>query len=298
MKKWQLNVLRGLTGAGMLALFSGCGIQYYPGQDQLVTDNYSKIDLEFLDSNGLWAYEVNYDNRNSSGRANRIGAIVTKLYPGAQTFTSNARTNADGTLYWAKNQYNGALMEAISTPKLNQIIMPANSLVQIFLSYSAPMDEVDDRNIAEEHMYDTKLDALIAPVRRIGETLRLKWELLRAGNLLPSGGLSYNVTSIDLGDKSFTPPSPVTFESNFAQNGVRTNLDDHAKAQFVAFVEKNVPTGFQGTVAFHLQGVAAPITTTLSIQTVNTAIASGIQVVRNATQEQMQQAAEQSRVSR
>ena len=61
---------------------SGCGMAVYPGQPGMVTNGYSKIDLENLDAEGLWVYEVVYDNR-AGGKG--VGAIVTKLYPGAQT---------------------------------------------------------------------------------------------------------------------------------------------------------------------------------------------------------------------
>ena len=61
-----------------VVMTSGCGIVNYPGQPGMVTNNFNKLDFEYLDEPGLFVYETTYDNRaGGSG----VGAVVTKLYP-------------------------------------------------------------------------------------------------------------------------------------------------------------------------------------------------------------------------
>src|SRR5690242_1796241 len=91
----KVALQRALFSLTLILGLSRCGIVTYPGQPGMATNNYSKIDAEYLDAAGLFFYEVSYDNRP---KGVGVGAIVTKLYPGARTYTSNVRTNADGTL--------------------------------------------------------------------------------------------------------------------------------------------------------------------------------------------------------
>src|SRR6476620_10496151 len=102
-------------------VLSNCAIQNYPGQPGVRTNGFAKIDMETVDESGLWVYEVTYDNSPTGGG---VEQIVTKLYPTSYTYTSNVRTNSDGTTYRHKFPDKGARIEMISIPKDGTIIMP------------------------------------------------------------------------------------------------------------------------------------------------------------------------------
>jgi len=282
MKRFQ----RLLIWAVAAVLVASCGMSNYPGQEGRVTNGYSKIDFEYLDDTGLWAYEVNYDNRNS--RASRVGAVITKLYPGAQTYTSNARTNADGTLYWHKGQYQGAQLQMISTPKINQVIVPPDSQVVIMLDYAEPMDEIDDQNIAEKNQFSSTISGAVS---RVSRHARLAWNLLRAGSLLPSGAIAYDIVAVELDGKKFQPATPVRVTTNFAQNAVRTTITAELKNQARDFLEANFPKGFQGEAKLVLKDSARPVTVKLGLHTLKTARAAGVTVLQSTQAEMARRAA-------
>ncbi|MCX6131006.1 MAG: hypothetical protein NTX25_18350 [Proteobacteria bacterium] len=136
---------RSLLGSmAMSLLLSGCAIQNYPGQPGVRTNGFAKIDMETVDESGLWVYEVSYDNSEKGGG---LEQVVTKLYPGALTYTSNVRGNADGSLYRHKFPYKGAAIQMIWLPKSNTILMPPDSQVVLVVDYEKSLDEIDDRNL-------------------------------------------------------------------------------------------------------------------------------------------------------
>jgi hypothetical protein len=256
---------------------TGCGIVSYPGQPGVVTDNYSKIDMEDLEADGLYVYEVSYDN--TAGGAG-VGAIVTKLYPGAQTYTSNVRTNADGTTYKVKGQYNGAVVEMISLPAQNQIIMPSNSTVQFMTSYQYSLNEIDDVNKAEMNLLaNGKLTDDAVKVKRS------RWEWLKAARFNPNGTLSYEVTAIELDKQKFVPSKAIAVETSVFQNSIKTNFDSKLRSEAAQFLETNFPKGFKGAAKVYLKGVNDPMPISLGLHTPKTAEASGIKIVRNARPE-------------
>ncbi len=267
-------------------LLSGCGISAYPGQPGVVTNNYSKIDMESLQADGLFVYEAIYDNR-PGGKG--VGAIITKLYPKAQTNTSNVRTNADGTLYRVKAQYDGAEVQMIAIPSLGQVHMAPNSKVQFLISYKQSLDEVDDKNIAEEHLFKP-VKALAAEAMRI-KTFR--WDLLKAGRLLPNGNLSYEVTALGMDAKQFVPSKPVLVETNLFQNSLRTNLTIEQRTEALQFLETNFPKGYQGVVKIQLKGATQPFPVRLGIHSVKTAQAAGMQIMKDASTQMAREVAEQ-----
>jgi len=266
---------------GLFAL-GGCGLLRYPGQPGVATNGYSKIDLEDLEADGLYVYEISYDNR-AEGKG--IGAIVTKLYPNAQTYTSNVRTNADGTLYRVKGQYDGAEVQMISIPALNQILLPPNSKITFFIEQYVSSDEVDDRNLAEEKLFKPT-----ETITRAGWDLRMfRWSLLRAAKLLPSGNLAYEITSLDMAEHKFTPSTAILIETNFFQNGIRTNLTPALRAEAVQFLETKFPTGYQGTVKINLKQGAPPISVKIGIHSLKTAEAAGVKVIKNVSEDVIQE---------
>ena len=97
-----------LLGIWASIFLSGCGLVGYPGQAGMATNGYSKIDMEFLDASGLWTYEVSYDNREGGAG---VTAIISRLYPGALTYTSNSRSGPDGTHYRHKEPYQGSTVQ-------------------------------------------------------------------------------------------------------------------------------------------------------------------------------------------
>jgi len=262
----------------LLLLLSACGVSVYPGQPGMVTNNYVKIDMENLDAEGLWVYEVIYDN-SDGGKG--VGAIVTKLFPAAQTYTSNVRTNADGTLYRTKASYKGSEVQMIAMPTLGQIQMAPDSKVQFLVEYATSLDEVDDVNLAEADIF--KPASILSLSDRGSRHRKMIWSLIRAATLTRSG-VKYEIVSADFGDAKFTPSQSVTVEANLGHNGIRSNLSTENKAELVKFLEKNFPKGYKGQVKLHLKGAALPVEVSLGIQTVKTAEASGYKIIKQADQ--------------
>ncbi len=282
-----MRAARLALGFGLAVGLSSCGIVTYPGQPGLVTDGYSKIDLEMMDSNGVWVYQTTYDNRPGQ---KGVGAIVTLLYPGATAFTSNTRLTPGSVVYHEKGQYNGAQVQAISIPSLNQIMLPTNSAVEVFLSYTTSLNEVDDRNLAEESLF-APAARVFAPLSRLAMLDRqFRFDLLKAGTLRSDGGVDYQITSLDLGGKKFTPTSPVALSTNLRMSSIQAKLDKQTSQQLVSFVEENYTKGFHGQANLYVQGAAKPVGLVLGVHTPKTAVAAGISVVHNATREQIEQA--------
>lgn len=263
----------------------GCGIVEYPGQPGVVTNSYSKIDLEDIGPEGLWAYEVAYDNRTGGPG---VAAIVTKLYPKAKTYTSNARSNADGTFYKVKTEYAGATVQMISLPKLNQVMMPPNSQVFFWIGYSESLDEIDDRNLAEEKIFGKGLKLSQKALAKA----RQKFQLLRAGTLTGDGMLSYEVSKIMLDNVAYELPQAVIVETNVLQNGIRTNISAETKKAFRQFLENTFPKGFKGTLKAMVKGVENPIEFGVRIHSETTARAAGIGVIHKSQSELQQLAAQ------
>ena len=259
----------------LLCLLSACGISSYPGQPGMMTNGYNKIDLENLDAEGLWVYEVTYDN-SDTGKG--VGSIVTKLFPGAQTYTTNVRTNADGTLYRAKSAYNGAEVQMIANPSLQQIQLSPDSKVQFLIDYYTSLDEIDDKNVAEADIF--KPYPIRSPIsERAWNHLVFITNLIKASTPTRTG-ISYEVTAADFADKKFTPNQPILIETNLTHTGVRSNLTAAAKAELVKFIETNFPKGYKGPVQVHLKGSPLPIEVTFGIHSIKTAAAAGYKIVR------------------
>jgi hypothetical protein len=281
-----------------LTFFSGCGMWMYPGQPGVVTNNYSKIDYEDLESEGLYVYEATYDNRPGGPG---VQALVTKLYPNAQTNTSNVRTNSDGTLYHVKTAYAGAVIQMISIPSENLVLMPPDSTIQLMLQYTQSMNEVDDQNLAEANIFANAM-----PPTHLAEstmsTLRTRLDLLRRGTLLHDGSLSYQVTEVDLGKIKFVPTQPIEVVTNFFQNSVKTNTTSDSRKEMATFIETNFPKGFKGQAKVYLGGTSGqasqPMSFNVGLNTVNTAKAAGVKIVVNATHEELERAMQKYHLSK
>lgn len=263
----------------LVGMTTGCGIVNYPGQPGMVTNNFNKLDFEYLDEPGLFVYETTYDNRaGGSG----VGAVVTKLYPGARTYTSNVRTNADGTLYRSKVEYDGAQIQMISVPNLGQVHLSPNHQLVFFVDYETSLDETDDKNLSEAGLF--KQTSLSPEINiKAFQNKKMKWDLIRAGTLNPSGGLSYEVTGVEMKGIKFNPSQSVHIETNFLGTSVRTQLTGPVRSELVQFIETNFPKGFKGEVNLHLKGVAEPLTISLGINTVKTLEASGVKLLKDAS---------------
>jgi hypothetical protein len=282
-----LKLLLGAFGLLCLGLQTGCGILTYPGQPGLVTDNYSKIDMEDLEAEGLYVYETTYDNRpGQSG----VAAIVTKLYPGAQTYTSCVRTNADGTNYRTKGAYNGAVVEMISLPASKQVMMPPNSTIMIMAQYPQSLNEIDDVNTAELNLFQPSSTASLMLTPHAMEAMATKLSLLKAGHLTAAGTLSYEVASLNFAGKVFTPSENLVLQTNFIQNGVQSNLSKNIRQELTSFIEQNFSKGFSGQVSAQVKGSTTPINFKLALHTLKTAEAAGIKIMQNVGETQMQEA--------
>jgi hypothetical protein len=266
-----------------------CGIVKYPGQPGVATNGFSKIDLEYLEAPGLFAYEVVYDNR-PGGKG--VGAIVTKLYPNAKTFTSNVRTNADGTVYRTKQPYNGAEVQMIAIPALKQIHLNPNHKVTLQIGYETSLDEIDDKNISEEGLFKP-LEMSADFVARAFEAKKLRWDLLRAGSLQMNGNLSYEIQSLEMTGQKFTPSKPIGIETGLFQNSVRADVTAEVKGEFIQFLEANFPKGYDGLVNFTVKGQPQPVAIRLSVNTFKTLEASGHKIIRDASDQLVQQVLEQ-----
>jgi len=262
-----------------LLFLSACGVSVYPGQPGMVTNSYAKIDIENLDAEGLWVYEVVYDN-SDGGKG--VGAIVTKLFPGAQTYTSNVRTNEDGTLYRTKAAYNGAEVQMIAVPSLNQIHLSPNSKVQFLVEYATSLDEVDDKSIAEADIFKPVSFLSVLTEKAFKHRLFLQ-SLIQAAKVTRSG-LAYEVMAADFKDTKFTPTTPILVEANLAHTGLRTNLTTSGKQELVTFMEKNFPKGYKGPVQLHLKNSPLPLEVTFGIHSMKTAEAAGYKIIKNADQ--------------
>lgn len=272
------QVRAGLLSAFLLVSLARCGITQYPGQPGMVSNSYVKIDMEYLDTEGLFFYEASYDNQPGGAG---VGAVVTKLYPGAKTYTSNVRTNADGTLFRTKGQYDGAELQTIFMPKLNQLYVAPESKVAFLVSYDYSLDEVDDRNLAEKGIF--KGAARITERALASLSRRIQW--LRAGTLTRSGTLAYTVTAVRFGAEEYVPAAPVTLEASIQGNALRTDLSADARKDLLAFVESRFPKGFEGTVSLTVKGAGKPLSAPLGVHTLKTAEAAGINITHSSRTE-------------
>lgn len=283
--KTQAILYAATLGTLAVLALGGCGIATYPGQPGFTTNNYAKIDIEYLDEAGLFFYEVTYDNRpNGAG----VGAIVTKLYPGAKTYTSNLRTNADGTLFRTKTQYDGAKIQMIAMPKLNQISVAPDSEVQFLLDYEDSLDEVDDTNLAEKGIFKAG-PALARWTTRAYDRLVERIQLLKSATLSRDGSLSYTVTEAKFGAEAFKLSSPVTVKTTFNLNAVKAELTKENRKELAAFLESKFPKGFKGDVELKVKGSATLLTFHLGVHTINTARAAGMNIVSTRSAEEMEQ---------
>jgi hypothetical protein len=254
---------------------SGCGVVLYPGQPGMVASSFVKLDLEILEEPGLYVYEAVYDN-TSSGQG--VSAVITKLYPKAQTYTTNVRTNADGTLFRVKAQYNGAEIQMVSMPQQNQIYLNPSHQIAFLIDYENSIDEIDDKNIAEENLFKpSMIDSLMS---KSFETKRMKWQLIKAARFLPNGNLGYEVTALQLGQFKFTPSQSINLETSLAQNAIKTTLTPEMKQEFSQFLEANFPKGYRGKVDFYVKESVNPISFNLGVNTLKTAEASGLKVIK------------------
>lgn len=263
-----------------LVFSSSCAYLEYPGQPGMVTNGYSKIDYEYLDYDGLWVYEVAYDNREGGAG---VGALISKFYPGATTYTSNARFNSEATLYKAKGQYDGAEVQSIVIPSLNQIIMPPNNNVWAFMVSYSSENEVDDRNLAEEGIFKplkkaVKTDSILERASRF-------MQVAKAGKLNREGNLSYFVSAIELDGKKLELATPVHVQTNIFQNAVRSNLSVENKQAFVKFIEANFPKGFGGDIKIHMQDATEPLVFKAAVHTLGTAKNVGYKVIERPSVE-------------
>lgn len=256
-------------------LLTSCAVSSYPGQPGLVTNGFSKIDLEVLMEDGLWVYETTYDN---TAQGKGVSAIVSKLYPNARTYTSNVRSNEYGTLYRAKGSYQGAVAQMTVFPLANQVVVPPDSHVMIMVDYDAPLDEIDDRNLAEETIFTAEKTSKSAGEKKLTDIAMIvkqfKFALLKAGHLDAFGNISYDIKAIDFGSKTFTPDKNVRLETNMLQNGVRTNLDSKTRTDLVRFLEYHFPRGFRGELTLHVNDEKIPFTAPFTVKTPNMVQAS------------------------
>jgi len=278
-------ILRFVLCFGLLTILPHCGIVNYPGQHGMVTNNFNKIDLEYLDEPGLFVYETVYDNRPGGAG---VGAVVTKLYPQAKTYTSNVRTNSDGTLYRSKTEYEGAQIQMISVPNLGQVHINPNHQLVFFVDYANSLDETDDKNISETNLFKQP-ESNVAISARAFEGKKMRWDLLRAGTLLSNGNLAYEVTSLEMKQQKFVPSQSVQVETNFFGNAIRAQLNSQVKSELVQFVESNFPKGFKGNVNLQLKGASEPLTVSLGVNTLKTLENKGIKVLKDASESVLQE---------
>lgn len=278
-----LSILRFFICLALVGIFTGCGIVVYPGQPGMVTNNFNKLDFEYLDEPGLFVYETVYDNRSGGSG---VGAVVTKLYPLAKTYTSNVRTNSDGTLYRSKVEYEGAQIQMISVPNLGQVHLSANHQLMFFVDYATSLDETDDKNIAENQLF--KQSSLIPQLSsQAFESKKMKWDLLRAGTLMTNGNLAYEITAVEMKQLKFLPNQSVLVETSFFGNAVKTQITNQIKSDFIQFVETNFPKGYKGPVNFHVKGSPEPVSLFLGINTLKTLENSGTKIQKNMSDSAM-----------
>jgi hypothetical protein len=279
-----MRAMRAVVTAGLASILgialTGCGIVFYPGQEGVVTNSYSKIDLEDLEADGLFVYEVVYDNR-VGGKG--VGAVITKLYPRAKTYTSNVRTNADGTLYRHKSQYDGAEVQMISIPALQQIHLNPNNKLAFFIQYDMSMDEVDDKNESERSLFTTPTP--VAVTGRAMARFQLMRDLLAAGTLTTRGSLAFEISAVEFGTASVTLTKPVRVETNLFQNAIRTQLTPDQKVELLTVLELKYPKGYQGPVNFKLKSPGKQLSFSMGLHTPRTLESAGYQVIRSSVTE-------------
>lgn len=259
----------------ILFLLSGCGVVLYPGQPGMVSSSFVKLDLEILEEPGLFVYEAVYDN-TSSGRG--VSAVITKLYPKAQTYTTNVRTNADGTLFRVKAQYNGADIQMVSMPQQNQVYLNPSHQLGFLVDYETSIDEIDEKNVAEENLFKPSLIDSLRP--QSFETKRMKWQIIKAARFLPNGNLGYEITSLQMGQLKFFPSQPISLETSLAQNSIKTTLNADMKQEFSQFLETNFPRGYRGKVDFYVKDSLQPLSFNLGVNTFKTAEAGGLKIIK------------------
>lgn len=217
-----------------------------------------------------------------------VGAVVTKLYPQAKTYTSNVRTNSDGTLYRSKTEYEGAQVQMIPVPNLGQVHVNPNHQLVFFVDYANSLDETDDKNISETNLFaQPALNTAITS--RAFESKKMRWDLLRAGTLVSNGNLAYEVTSLEMKQIKFVPSQSVQIETNFFGNAVRAQLSSQVKTELAQFIETNFPKGFKGNVNLQLKGASEPLCISLGVNTVKTLENAGIKVLKDASESVLQE---------
>ena len=251
----------------------------------MVTNNFNKIDFEYLDEPGLYVYETVYDNRTGGAG---VGAVVTKLYPLARTYTSNVRTNSEGTLYRSKVEYEGAQIQMISIPNLGQVNLSSNHQLVFFVDYATSMDETDDKNVAELNLFK-QINLKPELEARAFESKKMRWDLLRAGKLLPSGNLAYEVVGLEMNQLKFIPVQSVQVETSFFGNAVRAQFSPQVKSDLVQFIESQFPKGFHGKVNLMVKGSSEPVSLSLGVNTLKTLENSGVKISRDVSQMKLQE---------
>ena len=267
--------------AGALLVSTACGIRKYPGQPGVVTHEFSKLNMEYLDSEGLFTYQVSYDNRAGKGG---VTSVVTKLNPGARTYTSNVRTNSEGSKYITKEEYAGTVVQLIYLPPTNELIVPEGSKVVLIVDYDLSMDEIDHKNMVELNMFKgtsrTQTAFGDAPSARTLRNLRTRLNLMKAGKLDVNGTLSYTVLKARFGQQEFVPARPVQVQTNLVQSGARSTMTFEMQKQLAAFIEAKFPQGFEGAVQFFVSGSSEPLEFELGLHTAKTIQTTGVRVHR------------------
>lgn len=270
--------------AGLIAILAtGCGIELYPGQPNVRTDNFAKIDYEIVDDLGLWVYETSYDN---TYEAAGVSAVITKLYPGYKHGTSSTRQNEHGTVYRHKSDYEGAEIQMISLPNIEQIIIPRGSQVFAAISFEVSNDEIDHNNVIEGSRWAQKMTDLVTSLSNAAAKIKkFRWGLIKAAQMSANGDLNYEVTALQIGDRKFIPSESVSVTTNLSQSYVRVDLNDKLKTEFVQFFDKHFPTGYKGDVGIHLaeKHNAQPLNIKVGINTIHSLKKQGKKVVENAS---------------
>lgn len=253
---------------------TSCGIATYPGQPGVKTNGQSRLDYEVLDEDGLWIYEASYDNSAAGGG---VDSITTRLFSGVYTYSSNARTNADGTYYRHKLPYRGSTIQMISFPQKGEVYVPDDSKVQLMVDYDISMNEIDDRNLNEENIFQASQTVFKSAIKNV----EWRFDTLRKAKFDTEGGLSYSISSLRFSNKNFTPKRDFTVKTNLVQNGITVALDPKDKARLVDFLDQNFPEGFDGKLTAKVNGNQT-ITKKVKINTLNSLAAQGVHVIATA----------------
>lgn len=262
---------------------AGCGMYNYPGQPGVRTNDFSKLDMEDLEDDGLYVYEASYDNTAKTGKG--VGALITRRYPTALTYTSNARVNSEGTLYRAKLEYQGSRIEMISIPSINQVMMPPDSTVWGWLYYDTSMDEIDDRNMNEEGIFVTQDPEKL--LERGIKNIKQKYDLIRLGKLdLVRGQLSYDIKAVKFAGTTYKPAANIGISTNLSLSSIHSNVSLDTKKSFASFLETNFPKGFKGKLSLVLaDGTEYEVNTMIGVHTAKTAKNAGMNVIIKTTRE-------------